>query len=244
MSSPSDKSSSVTSSSVSLKFGDLIRQFDGREDFAEWIRKVEMIADLQNIGKKESFIPLFLSGGAFAVYESLDTAVKKDYGKLKDALLKAFSVNIFAAFEALVSRIYHQDESVDVYLADIRRLVKLISTTADNEEWVRCAFVRGLPENIRSQLQALSSIEKMAMTDLVERTRVMMSFDTNSQNPTSFMARAIPRPTRRVDDRRCFSCGEVGHIARWCRNSSNKSFDKRNRASRGATSSDTEPKNE
>ena len=55
--------------SMSVKFSDIIQQYSGVGDFSEWIRKVEMVASLQGVKELEKFIPLFLCGGAFAVYE-------------------------------------------------------------------------------------------------------------------------------------------------------------------------------
>ena len=222
---------------MSLKFGNLIKEFDGKEDFAEWIRKVELVAELQEIENKQKFVPLFLTGGAFAVYESLDAGVKGDYDKLKAALLKAFSLNSFSAFESLVSRSLRHDESVDVYLSDIRRLAKLVTPAVD-EAIIRCAFVRGLPESIRMQLQALSSIEKMAMSEVVERSRAMMSFEASTHNSMTFAARATSRSIRHIDTRQCFSCGEIGHIARWCRRNGRINERKSSNARRGGSPSD------
>ncbi len=73
---------------VSLKVADIIKQYDG-----EWLKKLELVATLQKITHLENFVPLFLSGSAFAVYEALDGATKQDFKKLKVALCRAFSVD-------------------------------------------------------------------------------------------------------------------------------------------------------
>jgi hypothetical protein len=62
---------------MSIKYTDLIKQFNGSEDFFEWIKKLELVAKLQNIKGLDKFLPLFLSGGAFSVYEGLDEKVKQ-----------------------------------------------------------------------------------------------------------------------------------------------------------------------
>ena len=134
-----------------LKLSDLIPLFSGDSDFNEWIRKVELIADLQKVRDWEKFVPLFLSGGAFSVYESLSDADKTDYDRLKAAMSRAFSPNCFRAFEQFVARRCKVGEPVDVFLADLRRLAALVKPDPD-DAWIRCAFVRGLPEPIRHQL--------------------------------------------------------------------------------------------
>jgi hypothetical protein len=92
------------SMAVSIKCTDVIRPYSGDTDCAEWIRKVELVAKLQSIDELEKFIPLFLVGGAFSVYEALSDEKKTDYEKLKAALLKAFSVNQTTAYEQFINR--------------------------------------------------------------------------------------------------------------------------------------------
>ena len=46
-------------SKVNIKFGDIDTQYNGDGDFAEWLRKLELVADLQGIEAMEKFLPLF-----------------------------------------------------------------------------------------------------------------------------------------------------------------------------------------
>lgn len=46
---------------------DLILLFSGDGDFNEWIRKIELVAELQEVKGWEKFVHLFLSGGAFSI---------------------------------------------------------------------------------------------------------------------------------------------------------------------------------
>ena len=45
---------------MSVKFGDIISKYDGSEDFAEWIEKVELVASLQNVKSLQKFFRYFL----------------------------------------------------------------------------------------------------------------------------------------------------------------------------------------
>ena len=117
-------------SGISIKSADVIQQFSGKSDFGEWIRKVEQVAKLQKITELEIFVPLFLSGGAFAVYENLDELVKKDYKKLRGALLKAFSSDQLRAYGEFAIRCLRPEETVYVYVADLRRLAMLVDGSA------------------------------------------------------------------------------------------------------------------
>ena len=102
-----------------LRLSDIVSAFDGKSDFNEWVNKVELVAELQNVKKLETFVPLFLSGPAYAVYDGLDGVTKGDYGLLRNALLKAFSLSAFSAYESFVSRHLCPAEAPDVYLADL-----------------------------------------------------------------------------------------------------------------------------
>lgn len=196
-----------------VRVSDLISIFSGVGDFNEWIRKVELVAKLQEVEDLQNFVPLFLSGGAFSVYESLSDADKKDYALLKAAMGRAFSLNCFAAFELLVSRRCEPGESVDVFLSDVRRLAALVQPNP-GDAWIRCAFIRGLPETVRTRLQALNQINEMPISDVVEKARAIMSIES-----VEFISAAARVETAGKARRQpvCFSCNKPGHIARHCR---------------------------
>lgn len=205
---------------INVKISDLVQQYDGSGDFAEWIRKLELVSRLQKFDKLENYLPLFLSGGAFAVYEALDEAVKNDYSRLKAALTSAFSVNCFLAYEQLMHRRLDAAEPVDVYLADIRRLAGLVCPKPD-DALIKCAFVCGLPEAAKCQLQAITSLDSLPLADVAARARTLMA------NVSSYSAAAarsrLPQPqaghsARRqpAARRRCFVCGSETHLVRSC----------------------------
>ena len=47
---------------MSLKFADIIKQFDGTGDFFEWLEKLELVAKLQKVKEMENVLPLSRSG--------------------------------------------------------------------------------------------------------------------------------------------------------------------------------------
>ena len=66
--------------------------------------------------------PLRLTGGAFAVYQQLPDADKQDVLKITKALRTAFAVDSFTAYDQFVARRLQPGETVDVFLAELRRL--------------------------------------------------------------------------------------------------------------------------
>lgn len=224
---PSDstsKGAAPAPSVLSVRLTDLVGRYDGREDFSEWIKKFELVMQRQALTDLETVLPLFLSGDAFAVFDALESADKKSYGKITSALTTAFSLEAFSAYEAFVSRHFQPGETVDVYLADLRRLARLVHSSP-SEEWIKAAFVFGLPEQVRIQLKAATSAKTMALTELVERARMILTVTGTS----ALVARASGfqnqggRDTRRErkdgmqrEGRRCFVCGDSTHIVRNC----------------------------
>ena len=106
----------------SVRFHDVIKNFsgDGSEEVMVWLRKFQLVAELRNIKNLETIIPLFLEKSAFAVYEQMSSADKKDPARIEAALLAAFAVSPFRAFDELRTRIWRDGESADVYLTELK----------------------------------------------------------------------------------------------------------------------------
>ena len=102
----------------------LIPEFSGdsTQNVVEWLEKAELVCKLRGVAHLESVLPLRLTGGAFAVYQQLPDAHKQDIGKITKAFRTAFAVDSFTAYEQFVGRRLQHGETVDVFLAELRRL--------------------------------------------------------------------------------------------------------------------------
>lgn len=217
-------------SMASVKLSDIIQKYEDSSsgDFSEWLEKLELVAKLQDITELQTFLPLFLAGPAFAVYKQLSESDKETYESLKAALLVAFGVNCYAAYDQLQKRVLQEGEPVDVYLADIKRLVAQMGQQ-DAEPLLKCAFMAGLPVEINMQLRSLACVERLCLSELVTRARMMMS---TKNSELACASGAVPKsrsgcftcgnPKHRARDspkkqvRKCYACGEPGHFARQC----------------------------
>ena len=196
----------------------LVPEFDGTsQDIAEWIDKLELVCRLKGVERQENVIPLRLTGGAFSVYQQLDDESKSDARKIKEALLTAFAADKFSAFEQFVARRLRPNESVDVYLANLRRLSRLAGGINDGVH--ACAFVAGLPEETRHALRSGSRMESLELSQIVARARALMAdcptvaaAAQRSAEPTGLSGGA-----RQEGPVLCFNCRRPGHLARQCR---------------------------
>lgn len=222
---------------ASVKLTDIIDKFEDSAtsgDFLEWVEKLEMVAALQNVSDLKNFLPLFLKGPAFAVYKQINDADKADYQKVKGALLSAFGTNCFVAYELLQRRVLQDGESVDVYLADLKRLTTLMGQ-GSADPLLKCAFVAGLPADIAGQLKSIVAIEKLSLDELLGRTRMILSTKSSEVScavgyqdrrgacyncgSTYHVSRECSRPRKGHPSktvRRCFICNETDHLARSC----------------------------
>ena len=142
----------------------LIPEFDGvSQPVEEWLEKLELVCSLRGITELHAVVPLRLVAGAFSVYQQLDSKVKMDFKQIKAALIAAFAVDKFIAYDQFVTRRLRDGESVDVYLADLRRLAALFGGIPD--AGLGCAFVAGLPASVSRILRAGSRLENLNITD-------------------------------------------------------------------------------
>ena len=156
---------------------DMVKPFSGEGDAVAWLTKIELVAKLTGVKDEAAFIPLYLEGGAFAVYNEMGATERADAGAIKKALKDAFSDSMFAAYAKLVPVGYRwTGESVDVYANELRRLAGLAGFTgAALEHVVKLAFVSGFPDDVGVELQQMPNVEGATMTQVIGRARILTS---------------------------------------------------------------------
>ncbi|XP_003370059.1 conserved hypothetical protein [Trichinella spiralis] len=188
----------------------LIPEFDGspQQSVVEWLEKLELVCKLRDISDVASVIPLRLTGGAFAVYLQLNAQERSSVDKVKEALLAAFAANPFVAYDQFVSRKLGPDESPDVFLAELKRLATLFGGVS--EKALACAFVAGLPENVRQLLRAGSRMEDLGLNQIITRARAIITDERPVDAPNACLSARGPgvrSPTVPPGQRRCVQFG-------------------------------------
>ena len=214
---PDSNSSSNSAGSGGVKIVDILRPFDGTSDVIEWFNKVELVAKLRNVQNLESVVPLFLEGKAFSVYNELSDSRKGKIDDIKTALFQAFSLDAFQAYEQFSRRVW-LDESVDVYLSDLRRLARLANISSD--VLILRAFVVGLPTVVSRELRATSKLDNLSLDDVVARARALVS--ELVEKPVIAVAenKSFRKNTSSGGQVKCFKCGGP-HLIKYCPKSDN-----------------------
>ena len=154
---------------------DMIKPYTGDGDFVTWLKKAKLVAKLAKVGNLADFLPLYLDGHALSIYLEMTDDEQKNADTIEKKLKEAFSDSQFVAYSKLTN-LKWTGEPVDVFCNEIRRLAGLAEFEGDAlERMVRLAFVNGLPHSIGIELQQVSGIHSMNMSDILSRARVLTS---------------------------------------------------------------------
>jgi len=194
----------------------MIKPFNGNGDVCLWLKKMKLVSKTKKSKDLATIIPLFLEDQAFMVFDHMDVVDQEDADKIEKALLEAFSMDAFRARE-------WSNEPVDVFLADLVRLANLADLSDEN--LIKKAFVVGLPEQVSRTSRAKARIQDLGIADISHQARILMfeyqesmcSVASRHQNAPKSIIR--PDQAQRTDQRKsilCWSCGQNGHISRFC----------------------------
>lgn len=132
-----------------------------------------------------------------------------DLEEIKQALYAAFGADPFVAWRQFTERRLGPDETVDVFLADLRKLAAPFGGASD--QILGCAFLAGLPDNASRLLRASSRLNELGLDELLARARNILKDDAE---PASAAVEAPAPPT---EDIRCYKCGGLNHFSKDCR---------------------------
>lgn len=161
-----------------------------------------------------SVIPLRLTRGAFAVYLQLTDMDRKSTEKVKEALVSAFAIDPFMAYEQFAARKLRNGESPDVFLAELRRLASLFGGMSD--KGLASAFMAGLPENVRQLLRAGSRMESLDLSQILTRARAVIKDDCSSGSLDACLGAVSESGAALQQSQHCYESNGLNHFARDC----------------------------
>ena len=136
----------------------------------------------------------------------MSDAKKEDANNIKVVLKTAYAADKFLAYYEFQNRVWRNGETVDVFLADLKRSAHLANMKFEdnNKKIVKLAFVMGLPSTVANQLRATPKIETLDLNAVLQISRALMSEVTRDD---SFEVRAFARNCESTPNSCCFICG-------------------------------------
>ncbi|XP_065177095.1 uncharacterized protein LOC135806835 [Sycon ciliatum] len=208
---------------ASIKMDGYLRAFKGKgEDFQLFWRKFLVLCRLQKLSTETdrmASLPLFLDGDAFHLFEQLSDTDKASESAVKKALESAYTMTPADAFRQFKARTLRDDEPVDTYVTDLKRLLALSGhTCADDKDMVLLEqLLDGLSLDYGRQVRMASMESDLTVTKCVAKVRALRSTDDSCRKRASVSgAVAAAAPELRQSSVLCFNCNEVGHVQRNC----------------------------
>ena len=183
----------------------------------EWLEHVEMVFELSALDRMEPTPPLRLPGFALAVYRQLSQEQKMDLEEIMRALMTAYSMDAFNAFDEFTAQRPRQNETVDEFLADLHHLTRLVGEPLP-ERWMICACVSGLPQHVRQLLWPSSRMETLTLEQLLTWARAVMTYNQGQIDPIVVAAqtsRSNVRNFPKLDPRTSivsYNCNGQSHL--------------------------------
>lgn len=205
---------------------------------------MELVAKLTKVDNLAQFIPLFLEGGALAVYLEMSAVDQAQSEAIQTKLKEAFSDSAFVAYSKLVNKKW-TGESVDVFSNELRRLAGLSGLVGTSlEQVVKLSFVNGFPDSVSTEMQKIDGIATMSMSELLVKARILIvktpSVGTaasvvvnkfsgsDNKREYTFKGKCFncdgPHMVRSCPEKKtikCYNCREEGHISTHCPKSGN-----------------------
>lgn len=131
--------------------------------------------------------------------------------------MAAFAPDKFTAYEQFEARILRPGETVDVYLADLRKLSVLFGGVPDSA--MACVFVQGLPDPVKSLLRSSARADDMSLEELLARARAIIKDETAEREPVVAAVQPSQTPRSSLDMGplvTCYECNGPNHFARDC----------------------------
>ena len=160
-------------------------------------------------------------GGTFTVFQQLKEENKRDFDWIKAALYTAFATDGFMAFDQFVEWWLHHRDLVDVYLAELLRLLVLFGGISD--QGLACAFVQGLSDWVKSLLCASTRMDGLSINQLLAQARASMKDNTIEVGLAVAAVQATQDETKSPDSGNlydfitCHHCNGSNHFVKDCK---------------------------
>ena len=134
---------------------------------SEWLQRFELCASVNKWNEaKAERLATYLDGDALAVYLELQEEDKKDYEKVKTALLDAFHpvTESFSVMKAFQGRKLQTSETPRMFLYELKKLLQhtLVKDPDSQESLIFHQFIAGLLESVAWQIRSDPNVKTSA----------------------------------------------------------------------------------
>ncbi|XP_065176529.1 uncharacterized protein LOC135806289 [Sycon ciliatum] len=212
----------------------LLRPYRGGDDDLEaFLLKFRVVSRIQkwtSEAKRMDHFPLFLDKDAFTVWSALPDVEQTSEEVVHGALRAAFCITPAEAYKKFVARTLRRGESVDVYLADLRRFLRQsghveardTSSGKSSDPVLLEQFLLGIPQVLACQVRLQHALHCMTVDQCADQVRVLVSATQVSAAPVqgvrsaTFAATSSSSSGPSKRSVLCYRCNKVGHIQRNC----------------------------
>ena len=126
-------------------------------DVREWFQKFEICSDANGWdgAKKAKKLPTLLEGEALAAWMELTEEEKRDFGVVKEKLIRKLAPLEFVSLEQFQKQAIFPGESIGMYLYELKRLLRQampeLAEDASQQLLIH-QFLAGLPAPVSRQL--------------------------------------------------------------------------------------------
>ena len=202
---------------------DMIKPFSGEGDVVAWVEKVKLVAELTGVKDVAKLLPLYLEGPALSVYLEMSDAAKTEVGDIVARLKEVYCDSKFVAY-AKLAKIRWTGEPVDEFATEIRRLAGLAGFVGEVDKVTLLTLVNSFPDHISMELQQITGIDSMTMSQLLPRARILAAGGGGNSSVSAVAMRAGRKDSVKVGGKegasqgfkgKCYGCGG-SHMARFC----------------------------
>jgi hypothetical protein len=205
------------------------------DDLDAWFRTFDRVArasNWNNIIKAQKF-PIWLKGKALAVFEQQPRYVQDDYDTCRQIMIRELQTKTVSEEVAeFYQRKQQENESVDEYVDDLRRMVDKCFNRMPVEERSNTLlqrFIDGIKPELRRGLTVsrpkdiVEAVQLARRLDKIDRDVSLINAVQQSTPATSNQQRfrqrsqSAPRTPKRVQfNGHCLNCNKYGHKASEC----------------------------
>jgi len=148
------------------------------QSVARWFAVLESQFSIAHISVSSTKFNHVLSHLPMSVVNKLSDNILQnaDYDELKDRLIELFSKSAPELFESLISKSACYSKP-SLYLQEIRRIAEPLKIT---DEFVKCKFLKALPDNIRPMLVAS---EHNSLDEMARVADTLIAYDSSKSAP-------------------------------------------------------------